>query len=249
MKSERIKWLLIGAAIVGWGTTYCPAQVNKQPPKSIQSISSSKQLDQLVTHLVLENMPHSYTRNKDWGKQEQRWDGIEWRREGWKIETKRKKKLVNHGTWRKYSAELLDPANQFSVEVKNIRQTENKQLAFEIAFDSWLRLHARQSKWLKGVQLYSFSAEGKAKVRLRLSVEMDILLDPSRLPPDIVFRPAVSQANLQVDEFRIDRVSKLGGEFAQQVTRARASRIGQRDCDQADGNRRQNQQADRKECR
>ncbi len=185
-----------------------------------QPFDADHSLNKLITGLVLESMPHSYSKTKDWGKQSERFDGIKFRREGWRIETKRRKKEVNHGTWRKYSAELMDPQNKFSVAVTNIHQTPTKQLGFNVSFKSRLKLFARQAKWVKGVQLYSFSAEGKAAVRLKVQIAMDIHLDPSRLPPDMVFRPKATAADIIVDDFRIDRISKVGGEVAVQVTRA-----------------------------
>ena len=44
-------------------------------------------------------------------------------------------------------------------------------------------------------------------------------MDISRFPPDLIFAPTVTDADIIVDEFRLDRISKAGGEFAQQATR------------------------------
>ena len=164
-------------------------------------------------------MPHSYTRDKDWGRQAERWDGIEWDFSGGRIHAEKRRKMVNHGTWRRYSARLLDPRRQFDVRVTNIRNTRDQKLAFRVNFATHLRLFARQSEWVKGVQLYSFSAEGRAAVRLAVDITMSIGMDPTRFPPGIVISPRATAADLVVDDFRIDRVSKLGGEFSQQVTR------------------------------
>lgn len=184
------------------------------------SIDAEEKINRLITRLALDAMPHTYTNDKKWGLQDRRWDGIELRRDEGRLETKRKWKMVNHGTWKKYSASLINPEEEFTVQVKNFHQAASTHLAFDIHFTSRLKFDARQSKWAKGVQLYSVSAEGHGKVRLVVSCELDIDLDLTRFPPDLVLTPQVMSANLEVDEFRIDRVSKLGGEFAQQVTRA-----------------------------
>lgn len=218
--------------MIGW-TLVCCAQQRTQPPsgqysilevngepKLPESVDASEKINRIVTRLALDAIPHTYTRDKDWGGQERRWDGIEWRRDNGRLETKRKWKMVNHGTWKKYSATLIDPAQNFSIEIKNFHQAENKKLAFDMHFASRLRFDARQAKWVKGVQLYSVSAEGHGKVRLVVSCELAIDMDITQFPPQLIFRPTVKSADLVVDEFRIDRVSKLGGEFAQQITRA-----------------------------
>lgn len=184
-----------------------------------ESLPGNDGMDQLITKWVLKQMPHVYQRNKDWGKQSERWDGIEWDTKGGRIYTKRRKKKVNHGTWRQYSATLLDPHQQFSVRMTNIHNTSDGRLAFRLEFRSKIKLKARQSEWVKGFQLYSLSAEGKASVQLVVDLSLDVKLDPGTFPPDLIFLPHAESADIVVSDFRIDRVSKLGGEFAEQVTR------------------------------
>ena len=181
----------------------------------------SPELNKILTEMILQHMPHQYVSDKKWGKQEKRWDGISFRRDHprGRLETKRRYKLVNHGTWRKYTAELANPQQKFSVELKDVQRGEKGQTRFWVNFAADLSLNARQSKWVKGIQLYSFSAEGFAKVKLSVLCNLDIGLDFSNFPPDLVLQPVVQDAKIQVDEFRLNRVSKAGGEFAQQVAR------------------------------
>jgi hypothetical protein len=199
-------------------------QLNKKAPSNnplkINDVADAGQsIDRLLTQIVRDNIPHTFTETKDWGGQEERWDGIEFRREGLKLETKRRKKLVNHGTWKKYSASLLNPDQEFSVQLKNMRQLSDDKMAFDIHFTAHLAVDGRQSKWVKGVQLYSLSARGHAKVRMKVSIELNVKMDVAKFPPDMIFEPTATKADLEIDEFRIDRVSKAGGEFAQQVSK------------------------------
>ena len=193
------------------------------PSSSLQpeatSADAGAELDRLITKMVLDNIPHNFEETKDWGGQEERWDGLKIRREGLKIKTKRRKKMVNHGTWKKYSASLLNPSDEFSIQVKNMREADDEKVAFDIHFSAHLNIDGRQSKWVKGVQLYSISAQGRTKVRMVVGVELGVAMDINNFPPDLVFVPVAKEANLIVDEFRIDRISKAGGEFAQQVSR------------------------------
>ena len=181
----------------------------------------SPELNQVLTNIALSNMPHQYTSDKKWGNQEKRWDGISFRRDrpGSRLETKRRYKMVNHGTWRKYSAQLVDPKQQFSVELSDVKRGDNGQTRFWLNVGADLNLDARQSKWVKGVQLYSFSAEGFAKVRLRVQCDLDIGIDFAKFPPDLILQPVVHDAKIEVEEFRLNRVSKAGGEIAQQIAR------------------------------
>ncbi|MEL7498043.1 MAG: hypothetical protein AAFN77_10560 [Planctomycetota bacterium] len=195
---------------------------------ALEPTDASDDLNRLVTQLVLDSIPHTFVEDKDWGKQASRWDGVSIRREGLRLKTKRKTKAVNHGTWKKYSVELVDPKKTFSIEIKQLESLADEKVGFEIHALAELNVDARQSKWVKGVQLYSLSANGHARVALKLDIELTMATDAQKFPPDLLLQPVVKDAELEIEEFRIDRVSKAGGEFAQQVSKAARSELDQR---------------------
>ena len=173
----------------------------------------------MITGIVLKNIPHEFKEDKDWGAQELRWNGVDVRRDGLKIRTHRKKKMVNHGTWKKYDVSLLNPEDQFSISVKNMREAEDGKMAFDVYVAANLKIDGRQAKWVKGVQLYNVSIDGKTKVNLKTTIELRTLMDVTKFPPDLVFRPEATAVEISVEDFRIDRISKVGGEVTQQITR------------------------------
>ncbi len=190
-----------------------PAE-NKEP----QNVDAGEKIDALITKIVLKNIPHEFKEEKDWGGQEPRWNGVNIRRDGLKIRTNRKKKMVNHGTWKKYHVSLLNPEEQFLISVKNMREAEDGKMAFDVYVAANLKIDGRQAKWVKGVQLYNVSVDGKTKVNLKATIELRTLMDVTKFPPDLVFRPEAKAVEISVKDFRIDRISKVGGEVAQQVT-------------------------------
>lgn len=196
-----------------------PTSDSDQQPSN--EFDVSPELNKVFTNIILEHLPHQYVQDKKWGSQSKRWAGVKFRRDqdDGKLETKRRFKMVNHGTWQKYSAELVDPNHQFSVELSKVSRSKNGATKFEVGFDADLKLDARQAKWVKGVQLYSVGAEGNATVRLSVSCEMDVALDLSQFPPDVVLSPEITKAKIDVKEFKLHRVGKAGGEFAQQISR------------------------------
>jgi hypothetical protein len=199
------------------------AQVPGNGPASVTASSNpeSANLNALLKGLVLDAIPHTYQKWDDWGRQADQFAGVAWRRDpGGKLETKRQWVKVNDGIWRMYSAELVDPAQTFEVKLEHLREDKPGSVAFDLSFVAALNLRARQAQWIRGVQLYSFSAEGSARVRLRVGCVLASQLDLKQLPPVIQLKPVVREANLELEDFRIDRVSKLGGEFAQQITAA-----------------------------
>lgn len=208
--------------------TSAPSHKTPGPIRTAGNADAGAEIDQLITKMVLKNIPYQFEDVDDWGGQEERWDGIKFRREGLKIETQRRKKVVNHGTWKKYSAHLRNPKEEFTVQIKNMRQTVDDKLAFDVHFQAHLNLQGRQSKWVKGVQLYSVGVVGHTEVRLVVSVELEVKMGGAKLPPDLVFVPRATAADLVVDDFRIDRIGKVGGEFAQQVSRGVRSKLDEK---------------------
>ena len=193
-----------------------------------EAIDDAKKLDEFLTNLALESMPVRYVEDKDWGMQSERWDGVKVRVKDGRLRTKRRKKKVNHGTWNRYEASLLDPKESFSVQLNNFQETETDRASFDIIVTAKIKLEARQSKWVKGMQLYSISADGSAKVQLTLSVSLGSSLKVGKFPPDLIFDPRVDEAKIGLSEFRIDHVSKAGGEIAQQITRAVRKKVDQK---------------------
>jgi|GEM_PF-2835280 len=196
--------------------------------EELGNVDAGEKIDALITKIVLNNIPHEFNEDKDWGAQEPRWNGVNIRREGLKIRTNRKKKMVNHGTWKKYDVSLLKPEDQFSISVKNMREAEDGKMAFDVYIAANLKIDGRQAKWVKGVQLYNVSIDGKTKVNVKATIELRTLMDVTKFPPDLIFRPEATAAEIVIEDFRIDRISKVGGEVAQQITRIARDAIGKR---------------------
>ena len=220
-------------AIPGWVISIpfpapAVAMAQDQRPAQELPIDSGVRLDQLLTNLVLENLPHDYVDDKKWGRQSERWDGVDVKFKGGKIRTHRRKKMVNHGTWKRYEVSLMNPDEEFSVRVTNMRQRPDASMAFDVECSAHVKLHGRQSKWVKGVQLYSLSADGHARLKLSVSMQLKTHLDITKFPPDLIFDPKATAAKIDVEELKIDRISKVGGEFAQQVTKGVRSSLDEK---------------------
>ena len=220
-----------GQNLTGPGA-YSSNEVRTLPVSDDETIHAGTEIDRLLTQIALDSLPDKYEDTKNWGEQTKRWDGIKWRREGIKIESSRRWKMVNHGTWDKYTATIRNPEEEFSLQIKNMRETDDGKIAFEILVAAHLNIEARQSKWVKGVQLYSVNARGHAKVRLNVAIEMNVQMGISNFPPDVILIPNATSAQLELDEFRIDRISKVGGEVAQQITKHARSRLDKKIEDQ-----------------
>ncbi len=193
-----------------------PSSVLRKPEKSKPDFDEDA-ISELLNSIARAHLPHTFEENKDWGKTSERWAGVKFRLEGLRLKTKRKKKTVNHGTWKKYSAKLIDPAEKFQITVRSLEKLEKGRVGFVIDVVANAKVFGRVSKWVKGVQLYSISAEARTKIQLTTKGWMGGKLDFSKLPPDLVFDAHFTDADIEIVEFKLDRVSKASGEVSQQI--------------------------------
>lgn len=211
-----------------------PAPPVENPPAIIGSslgpilLDRSDSIDQLLTHLALTKIPKEYVDTRKWGHQTQRWDGVQFDFDQGRLETHRRKKLVNDGTWTKYAASLRNPQQEFQVQVRNVKELSSGKLGFEIHVAAHVDFKAQQVKWKKGVKLLSLSAHGHAQVSIRVDMEVNIASEGKKFPPDLILSPQAKTAKIEFVDFRIDRVGKVGGEFAQQVGYEAEKRLSER---------------------
>lgn len=202
-----------GSALSQQGPLPDPPELIPLPKTVEQTIElgeSSKQLQDLITRIALENIPHRYQDDKDWGKTTEIWAGVRVWRDGLRIKTKRRKKEVNHGTWTRYDISLADPEQRFQVRLEDVHEVTKGRIEFDAWVDAALKVFGRVSQWQYGVQLISVGADANARVRLRVRCNVGLELDPTKLPPAVVLDPVVTDADLQIVDFRLRRVSDLG---------------------------------------
>lgn len=174
---------------------------------------------QMVQRIVRENVPSKYVQDKDWGKTDRRWDGLRVKRRGvlqWS--TKRRWKEVNHGTWKRYEVTQIAPHENLRLRIENVSDAGDGKVQFDLRLVSQLHVFGRIAKWAKGVQVYNLSADADAEVRLLVHCEIGMKLDVRKFPPDVVVLPKVTAADLDVTEFKLQKVSKLKGPLVKQLS-------------------------------
>jgi len=194
--------------------------LNSASGENTSESKSQSTILELATTIIRDNIPSNYEDKKKWGMQSERWDGLHIQLKGLQLKTKRRKKLVNHGDWTMYQIELLDPKEQLGVRIENVHETEDGRLELDTYFTARVHAFGRRSKWVKGVQLYSFSADANAKLTLHIRGTIGLGFNVTKLPPDVSLNAHVTAADIKLEEFDLYRVSDVGGEVAQQLGRA-----------------------------
>ena len=165
----------------------------------------------------MERLPDHYVNEKEWGKTREVFDGVRLRREGWKLETERKWKRVKDGTWKRYELQLPTDKQAIALTVDRLELTEHNRCHLELRCESPLEAFGRVAIWERGVQIISVNADADARVRIRLTAEIGVRIDISRLPPDIVLDPQIVAARIELLDFRLNRVSQLHGPLAKHL--------------------------------
>jgi len=165
----------------------------------------------LLRTLVLEHIPPEYENTKRWGGTKRVWDGLHVSLDGLRLKTKRRWKEANHGTWKRYRAWLIDPEQEFQIEVQNMAAGADGKTTLDVVIDARLGVWGRLSEYALDVQLLSISAEAEAKVRMTVSCEVSLRLDVAKFPPDVILEPHVVGARLHLIDFDLVRISDANG--------------------------------------
>jgi hypothetical protein len=195
------------------------AAVNAEPPDTTAPVSFTPpaEFQEFITGLAREHLPDKYEKHKNWGDTKRVWAGVKLERDGLRVETRRRYREVNDGPWQMYRIDLIRPEKHFQVEVADIRRVDHKILG-QITVVARLHAFGRHAQWERGVQLFSISADATVRVRLKAQVEFTTRIDAGKVPPDLLLSPRVTKADLEILDFRLNRVSDLDGPLVRSLS-------------------------------
>ena len=187
---------------------------------------------QWLADLAIDRMERVFVGEKDWGKTKRTWSGLTVRREGFEIKTKRQYKDAKHGRWIQYRLRLPTKSKQGTpggviATVHRVTREGDLRLnaqpgdgdthwRIESSVETPILFMARIQRWNRGVQLMALNIQGRMRVRLDSTATLTSYADYSEVPPALVIDPRFQQARLHLVEFEVDRVSKLGGDAAEE---------------------------------
>ncbi|MFN7730457.1 MAG: hypothetical protein ACK5OB_01045 [Pirellula sp.] len=178
--------------------------------------SELQELSQWIRWLALMNLPPNIEDNRKWGRRKEVFDGVDMKMDGWRLDTKRKWKTVNHGTWSRYYIEFIDPANQLQVDVLKLQiHPTGKRFTTSIQIVAPMKLFGRVSQFQRDVQWFSISTKADAVVAMRVDCDVEIRINPLVLPPEVEFRPSVTDASIELRQFDVSEISQIHGDVAE----------------------------------
>lgn len=208
-------------ASLSWMETHLDAPVPRVLAGTVEDADvnnlASPNMVAWLKQLLRENLPAFYEDTRKWDQHKEVWDGLDVSHEGLKIKTKRKRKLVNHGTWTRYRLEMVDPGKHLEIQFHKLEVAADGKVVFDVSIEMLLDVFGRLSQWVRDVQIISVSANADAVCKLSVQGTVEFQLNPLRFPPDIRIKPRVDAARVDVSYFRVRRISQLGGTFAEQL--------------------------------
>lgn len=190
-----------------------PARLAIRPPAaaSLEIAEVPDHARQLLTTLAREAIPAEYENMKEWGKTKKTWDGLHMHMDGLRLKTKRRWKEANHGTWKRYRMEVVDPDEHLQLQLTNFSKREDGTLELDVALNSRVRCYGQLQKWSHDVRLFSISADARADVDVKLRCSVSTSMDLTHLPPDLLFHPQVLDAAIYLRQFELHRISHADG--------------------------------------
>lgn len=169
-------------------------------------------LSELVTAIVRESVPEKFEDNDDWGHTKRRWDGLEIK--GFK--TSRRWKDVNHGTWTRYSATLIQPDENLALTIKQLDPANPGETRFLITAVVRARGEGTFVQWTYGVKGINATVVADASIELQILLTLEATKQVSweKLLPLLSLHPRIDDVQLRLRDFDVRKVGVLGGTAA-----------------------------------
>lgn len=190
------------------------SSLDKVPPPP--TATELHELSQWIRWIALMNLPENIEDNRKWGRQKEVYNGVHMRMDGLRLDTKRKWKTVNHGTWSRYFIEFIDPAQRLEIDVRKLQvHPSGRSFSTSVALVAPLKLFARVTQFNRDVQLFSLSTRADAVVAMQIDCDVEIRINPLVLPPEVEFRPKITSAAVQLRHFEVHEISQVRGDAAE----------------------------------
>ncbi|MGC4004730.1 MAG: hypothetical protein QM811_17080 [Pirellulales bacterium] len=168
-------------------------------------------LEAWITAEALAKLPREYVNDKRWGMTTQIMSGLDWEVDGLKVETRRRWKTVNHGTWTRAVVKLIDPEKEFHIEIEHLKTGADGAFECDLHIRVKLDCFGRMSRWNRGVQTISLSVEADATAEFVAHLVTSVKLDGTNFPPDVVVGPRVTTATLKLEKLELRNISAADG--------------------------------------
>lgn len=169
-----------------------------------------------VKGMVILLLPETYTDDDDWGRQKKIQSGLNVDVDGLKVRTSRRWKNVNHGTWQRVDATLVDPRQHFDLAISILPKQERGISRYRIRAKVRIRANARQQQWSYGAKLYSVSADVVTDVSVTADIQFRSQLVKTDGESKLRVLPHIETMTAKLESFSLRRLSHAKGAFVRE---------------------------------
>ncbi len=194
-------------------------QVGESPAQAVAvqvdaPSTASRALADAFANVVSASIPIEYEKRKDWDKTKKIISGLKFA----DFDIKRRHKQVKHGVWKHYKVKLTDPDNSLQVRIEQLRALDGSRIAFTLVVHADLSLWGRAKVYEYGVHLIALEIVGHTAMDLTLNCEVGVQIESQDLLPALVIDPRVTDAHLNLSNFRIERISNAHGPVVKELS-------------------------------
>ena len=179
--------------------------------------ASVDQLQSFIVQLAKMAIPEKYENTKHWGKQKSVPRGVRITRVDGRLKVRSRSKKLNHGSWYFYRITLDNPQD-LELRLDDIKTLDNGEFSFSLFAEAPITTFARHAQWQWGAQLWSVHIDIDARVRVRADCTVEVQLNPTKLPPDVVLKPKVHNVDIELLSFKLRRFSQLGSDITEPLS-------------------------------
>ena len=174
--------------------------------------SIEKQISTFAQTIVVHQMPRVYEDLEKWNRTTEVFDGVRVQSRGLIPRISKRKKRVNHGTWKRYRVSVADPQSDVKVEVRNLSR-EGNIVRFQISALAAMRGDAELQQWTLGTRLFEVTAVANITVQAVFDCQVEIRAKGGLLLTGLSLAPSVVSSKLYLHAFDLVRVGKARGKL------------------------------------
>jgi hypothetical protein len=213
------------AASIGFIWPQAAAYDHRDPVSSAQlSVSENTgnmlmtpELTDAVRGLVLLLVPESIEDVDGWGKERRVQSGLNIELNDGRLETSRRHRFVNHGSWVRYRVRLENPAETFRIHIRLRQPGDTARSCYDVSIQARVHVIGQQQQWNLGVMLWSLTAEADVDVSLNTVLELSREIVHSESGWGLRLKPQIQTAFLEIERFRLQRISRGKGSLVHEA--------------------------------
>ncbi|PHS01538.1 MAG: hypothetical protein COA78_22630 [Blastopirellula sp.] len=214
-----IRPIILTALLVAIAPQFVLAQASQQPAN--QFVSS------IAKMIVIDALPDAYLDEKRWGATHPFTEGVKFRGQLNSLRIERRRVERNHGTWKRYKADIENPEEDIQLEVQNLRFQDNETWMTIVAVVK-LNAEAELQQWTRGAKLIGVSVVASSKIRITMDCKVSTSLQSISLiglltSAQIV--PEVLETDLELIDFRLHRIGFADGPVVRELGKQLRGRV------------------------